>query len=108
MLVELFCSGINLVNNIYLPTRRIVGKEHINVVSVDSFCSPNITIGIVHFCFPRLAVGISASTYAALGILDSDIISVNLDMSFLIVAGLFLCLAGVGVYLAFLGCDLLR
>ena len=93
--------GIVLVHYEYLasvPTVNIIGEEHVNVVSVNTHCTTNVAVSVVHFTFPLLAVGISALTHAALRLLNGDVERTNLHMSLLVVAGFLLCFGGVGVH----------
>ena len=93
--------GVVLVNDEHLapvPTVNIIGEEHVNVVAVNTHCTTNVAVSVVHLAFPLLAVSIGALTHAALRLLNGDVERTDLHMSLLIVAGFLLCLGGVGVH----------
>ena len=108
MLIKLSCLRNNLVDNKDGASCRIVTKEYINVVTVNTFRTSNVAVGIVHFLLPFLTATISATTNTAFRILNRNIISVNVNMSFLIVASFLLCICGVGIHLCLFLCNLLR
>ena len=90
-----------LVNDKHLvsvPTVNVIGEEHVYVVAVNTHCTTNVAIGVVHLAFPLLAVSISALTHAALRLLNGDVKRANLHMSLLIIASLLLCFGGGGVH----------
>ena len=94
--------GVVLVHHIYLapvPTVNVVGEEHVYVVSVHALRATEVAVGVVHLAFPLLAVSVRAFAHTALRLLNGDVERADLNMAFLVVAGLFLCLCGFGVHI---------
>ena len=90
-----------LVNDEHLasvPTVNIIGEEHVNVVAVNTHCTTNVAVSVVHLVFPLLAVSISAFTHAALRLLNGDVERTNLHMPLLIVACFLLRLCRFGIH----------
>ena len=69
------------------------------MVAVHSLRTTEIAVGVVHLAFPLFAVGICTATYAALGLFNGNVERTNLHMTFLVIAGFFLRLGGLGVYI---------
>ena len=94
--------GVVLVHHIHLasiPAVNVVGEEHVYMVSVHTLRTTEVAVGVVHLTFPLLAVGISTFAYTSLWLLNGDVERADLHMTFLVVAGLFLCLGGFGVHI---------
>ena len=72
------------------------------MVSVYTFSTTNVAVGIVHFAFPLLAVCISATTNTTLWLFDGNVESVYFDVSFLVVTSFLLCIGRIGINLCFL------
>ena len=68
-------------------------KEHINMVAINSFRATNVAVGVVHRLAPGLATVIYTTAHTAFRLLNANVKAVNLDMAFLIVASLFLCIS---------------
>ena len=92
---------VHLVHNIYVTFSRVVRKEYVNMVSVHAFRAADITISIIHRLLPLFAVGVCSTTHAALRLLDCYIVAVNLDVPFLVIAGLLLRFSRICVRLCF-------
>ena len=60
------------------------------MVAIDTFCSADITVGIVHCHAPRLALCVCSLALAALRVLDADVKAIYLHVTFLVVASLLL------------------
>ena len=89
---------IGLVHNKHVAFCRVIRQEHINMVTVHSFGTTDITIIIVHGDAPFLAVLIGTGTYTTFRVFDSNIVTVNLYMTFLVVACFLLCFGRIPVY----------
>ena len=90
---------VHLVNDINraIPAIKVITKEHINMVAINSFRATNVTVGVVHRLAPGLATVIYTTAYTAFRLLNTNVKAVNLDMAFLIVASLFLRISRLGV-----------
>jgi len=82
-----------------VPTVNIIRQEHVYMVAVHTLCATNVAVGVLHFGLPFLAVSIYATTYRAFRLFNGYVECANLNVSFLVVACLFLCFGRVGVYL---------
>ena len=82
-----------------VPTVNIIRQEHVYMVAVHTLCATNVAVGVLHFGFPFLAVNIYTTAYRAFRLFNGYVECANLNVSFLVVACLFLCFGRVGVYL---------
>ena len=71
------------------------------MVSVYTFSTTNVAVGVVHFAFPLFAVCISATTNTTLWLFDGNVESVYFDVSFFVVASFLLCIGRIGINLCF-------
>ena len=90
---------LHLVNDVDLARGRVVGQEHVDVVAVHTLRAADIAVVVVHRHAPRLAVGIYASAGASFRVLDGDIVAVQRDVAFLVVAGFLLRFGRIGRHL---------
>ena len=81
-----------------VPTINVIREEHVYMVTINTHCTTNVAISVVHLAFPLLTVSISAFTHAALRLLNGDVKRTNFHMSLLVVACLLLRLGGFGVH----------
>ena len=101
MLIETAVS-ITLVHYehfVSVPTVNIIRQEHIYMVAVHTLSATNVAVGVLHFNLPFLAALIYATAHRAFRLFNGYVECANLNVSFLVVACLFLCFGRVGVYL---------
>ena len=95
---------IVLVNNKYLttiPFVNIIRKEHIYMISVHTFRTTNIAIGVLHSRFPFVTLRIYSITDRTFRVFNGNIECAYLHMTFLVIAGFFLLLrrSSIGFFL---------
>ena len=81
-----------------VPTINVIREEHVYMVTINTHCTTNVAISVVHLAFPLLAVSVRTLTNTALRLLNGDVERTNLHMPLLIVAGFFLRLCRFGVH----------
>ncbi|CDE57083.1 unknown [Prevotella sp. CAG:873] len=94
-----------LVNNnhtLAIPAVYVIRQEHVYMVAVYALGASDVAVGVVHGGFPLLAVCVSTTAHRADRLLYCHVKRANLNMAFLIVPRLFLCLCRIGVHI-FLG-----
>ncbi len=89
---------VHLVNDKHIALFGCIRQEHVNVVAVHTLRATDISIVILHGGFPRLAVSTSTSAYTTFGVLNADVVAVNLAMFHLVVACGFLRLSRFGLH----------
>ena len=100
MFVKAAVTLVHLVYDIYITLGRVVAKVNVDMITVGSLSIFDIPIVIVHRCAPKnFSVCILLLTHTAFRILYADVVTVNFDMPFLIVACLFLSLGRLCIYL---------
>ena len=111
MFVKLAGLLVYLVNDIHIAARRVVAEVHVDMVAINALSTLDIAVVIVHRHTPSLTRRVLAAPGTALRVLNGDVVAVNLNMSFLVVASLFLLLARLGVHalpFGLLSCRLCR
>ena len=86
----------HLVYNIHTITG--ISQKHINMITICSFCTSNISISIIHGNTPCITMGIYATAFTSPRIFNSNIKSIYLYMAFLIISGLFLGICRISVH----------
>ena len=87
---------LHLVDDKDISVGRIIRQEYVDMVAINALSAANVAVGVVHFLLPLLAAGICTTTYRTFRVLDGHVIAINLDVSFLVVASLLLCISRVG------------
>ena len=96
--IEAARLGIHLVDNEYraVGVFCVLGQEYIDVIAVLAGGALEVTVVVGHRGFPASAASIGTATNGATRVLDGDVQAVQGDVALLVVARLFLGIAGIG------------